>query len=109
MKEDSMKKALDATPPQVSPEELIALVTASFGPPEEQIGPSYSTRTNKDGPSESRATSSPHETVDASPQVSPEELIALVTASFGPPEEYIACGLPAEATNYTRKGEQICV
>ena len=84
-----MKKALDATPPQVSPEELIALVTASFGPPEEQIGPSYSTRTNKDGPSESRATSSPHETVDASPQVSPEELIALVTASFGPPEEHV--------------------
>ena len=46
-----MKKELDVTPPQVAPEELIALVTASFGPPEEHFGPSYSTRTNKDGPS----------------------------------------------------------
>ena len=104
-----MKKAIDATPPQVAPEELIALVTASFGPPEEHIGPSYSTRTNKDAPSESRATSSPHETVDASPQVSPEELIALVTASFGPPEEHTACGLAPQAKNHMRIGEQTCV
>jgi hypothetical protein len=104
-----MKKALNATPPQVSPEELIALVTASFGPPEVHIGPSYSTRTSKDAPSESRATSSPHETVDASPQVSPEELVALVTASFGPPEEHIACGLAAQAKNHKRIGEPICV
>ena len=37
--------ALDATPPQVSPGELIALVTASFGPPEDHIGPSYSSHT----------------------------------------------------------------
>jgi hypothetical protein len=109
MKENVMKKELDVTPPQVAPEALIALVTASFGPPEEHIGPSYSTRTNKDGPSESRATLSPHEPVDASPQVSPEELIALVTASFGTPEEHIASGLAAQAKNYMRKGEQICV
>jgi hypothetical protein len=43
------------------------------------------------------------------PQVSPEELIALVTASFGPPEEYIAYGLAAQAKNHMRIGEQICV
>jgi hypothetical protein len=43
------------------------------------------------------------------PQVSPEELIALVTASFGPPEEHITCGLAAQTKNYIRKGEQICV
>jgi hypothetical protein len=57
MKEDSMKKVLDATPPQVAP----------------------------------------------------EELIALVTASFGPPEEHIACGLAAQAKNHMRIGGRICV